>query len=204
MPWEYSENICEKWLREKSGMNWYSITTRRIRTTKCTTTSGTKSMTMWTPMTTFKTGRHSRSTIAWCFTTCTSTNSSTERAHVVLFLAHFITLTFGSSSSLVRTFTPSPWSSMWLSLHVDPLRFLLPSFPPVCLPLLLLPPQRRAAAGTQEDHGKPVLLRNQREWGHLRRPLPPHKFGKRMCCFNYFQFAVKKGREIEIKPLCNR
>ena len=33
MPWEYSENICEKWLRVKSWMNWYSITTRRIRTT---------------------------------------------------------------------------------------------------------------------------------------------------------------------------
>ena len=34
MPWEYSENICEKWLRVKSWMNWYSITTRRIRTTR--------------------------------------------------------------------------------------------------------------------------------------------------------------------------
>ena len=40
-------------------------------------------------MTTLTTGRHSTSTIAWRFTTCTSTNSSTERAHVVLFLAHF-------------------------------------------------------------------------------------------------------------------
>ena len=30
MPWEYSENMCEKWLRVKSGMN---CTTRRIRTT---------------------------------------------------------------------------------------------------------------------------------------------------------------------------
>ena len=37
------------------------------------------------------------------------------------------------------------------------------SFPPVCLPLPLLPPQRRAAAGAQqEDHGKPVRLRQQR------------------------------------------
>ena len=44
-------------------------------------------------MTTLTTGRHRTSTIAWRFTTCTSANSSTERAHVVLFLAHFITLT---------------------------------------------------------------------------------------------------------------
>ena len=33
MPIEYSENICEKWLRETSEMNNYSITTRRIKTT---------------------------------------------------------------------------------------------------------------------------------------------------------------------------
>ena len=54
---------------------------------------------------------------------------------------------------------------MWLlSLHLDFL--LLPlHLPPVCLPLPLplLPPQRRAAAGAQqEDHGKPVRLRYQR------------------------------------------
>ena len=51
---------------------------------------------------------------------------------------------------------------MWLSLRLDFL--LLPlRFPPVLLPLPLLPPQRRAAAGAQpEDHGKPVRLRYQR------------------------------------------
>ena len=47
-------------------------------------------------------------------------------------------------------------------LHLE-LHSLLPSLPPVCLPLPLLPPQRRAAAGAQqEDHGKPALLRDQR------------------------------------------
>ena len=52
---------------------------------------------------------------------------------------------------------------MWLlSLRLDFL--LLPlRLPPVLLPLPFLPPQRPAAAGAQqEDHGKPVLLRNQR------------------------------------------
>ena len=51
-------------------------------------------------MTTLTTGRHSTSTIAWRFTTCTSTNSSTERAHVVLFLAHLITLTLAQVRAL--------------------------------------------------------------------------------------------------------
>ena len=47
-------------------------------------------------------------------------------------------------------------------LHLE-LPFLLLSFLPVLLPLLLLPPQRRAAAGPQhEDHGKPALLRYKR------------------------------------------
>ena len=48
---------------------------------------------------------------------------------------------------------------MWLSLRLDSLLSLLPSFPPVLLPLPFLPPQRRAAAGAQpEVHGKPALL----------------------------------------------
>ena len=125
---------------------------------------------MWTPMTTLTTGQHSTSTIAWRFTSCTSTNSSTECTCFV----HFIHIHIGSSSSLVRTFTPSSWPSMWLlSLHLD---FLLVPlhFPPVCCPFHLLPPQRRAEAGAQqEDCGKPAPLRGKRGWGHLRRPLPP-------------------------------
>ena len=106
-----------------------------------------------------------------------STNSSTERAPVVLFLAHFIHTHIGSSSSLVRTsLVVIHMSSMWLSSLRLELHSLLPSLPPVCLPLHLLPPQRRAAAGAQqEDHGKPLRLRQQLGWGHLRRPLPPHR-----------------------------
>ena len=71
---------------------------------------------------------------------------------------------------------PSPWSSMWLlSLRLDFL--LLPlHLPPVYLPFPLLPPQRRAAAGAQQEvHGKPAQLRQQRGWGHQRRPPPPHR-----------------------------
>ena len=52
---------------------------------------------------------------------------------------------------------------MWLlSLRLDIL--LLPlHLPPVRLPFILLPPQRRAAAGAQkEDHGKPAPLRGKR------------------------------------------
>ena len=107
------------------------------------------------------------STIAWRFTTCTSTNSSTERAHVVLFLAHFITLTLAQVRALPALHSrPSPWSSMWLlSLRLDFL-FLPLRLPPVCLPLPFLLPQRRAAArAQQEDHGKLVRLRQQRGEG---------------------------------------
>ena len=125
---------------------------------------------MWTPMTTRMTSTHCTSTIAWRFTPCTFPSSSTERANVVLFLAHFITLTLAQVRALSALHSrPSSWPSMWLlSLRLDFL--LLPlRFPPVLLPLPLLPPQRRAAAGAQqEDHGKPALLRDQREWGHLR------------------------------------
>ena len=85
-------------------------------------------------------------------------NSSTERAHVVLFLAHFITLTLAQVRALSALHS---WSSTChpyvRPLHLE-LHSLLPSFPPVLLPLPLLPPQRRAAAGAQqEDHGKPAL-----------------------------------------------
>ena len=83
------------------------------------------------------------------------------------------------------------WScSLHISSHsLDLLHSLLLSLPPVCL-LPLLPPQRRAAAGAQqEDHGKPVRLRQQREWGHLRRPLPPHMHGT----------SRKRGRNIKTR-----
>ena len=55
-------------------------------------------------MTTLTTGRHSTSTIAWRFTSCTSTNSSTE-CKCLTCLVHFIHIHIFSSSSLVRTFT---------------------------------------------------------------------------------------------------
>ena len=56
-----------------------------------------------------------------------------------------------------------------VSLWFDLLHSLLFGLPPVCP---LLPPQRRAAArALQEKHGTPVRVRQQMEWGHLRRPL---------------------------------
>ena len=101
-----------------------------------------------------------------------ASHCTTERAHVVLFLAHFITLTLAQVEScphFTSIFTPYMVVSLWLHL----LHSLLSSLLPVCFPLPLLPPQRRAAAGAQqEDHGKPVRPRQQRGWGHLRRPLP--------------------------------
>ena len=107
-------------------------------------------------MTTLTTGRHSTSTTAWCFTSCTSKSSSIERTHVFLFLAHFITLTLAQVRALAALHPrPSSWPSLWLlSLRLD---FLFSTLlrPADCLPLPLLPPQRRAVAGAlQEGHGK--------------------------------------------------
>ena len=85
-------------------------------------------------------------------------------AHNLVPCARSFTLTLAQVRALAALHSrPSSWPSMWLlSLRLDFL--LLPlRLPPVCLPLLLLPPQRRAAAGAQqEDHGKPVRFRYQR------------------------------------------
>ena len=85
-------------------------------------------------MTTLTTGPHSTSTIAWLITTCTSTNSSTERAHVVSHLALHISSHshFGSSLSLARTSLhhhghPCGWSLFTLILST------------LCFPAFLLP-----------------------------------------------------------------
>ena len=57
--------------------------------------TGTESSMTQMLMTTERTMPQRTSPLAW--------HCTTERAHVILFLAHFITLTFGSSSSLART-----------------------------------------------------------------------------------------------------
>ena len=118
-----------------------------------------------------------RGTAHWAHSQVHPLRARIMSAHSLVLCAHFITLTFDSSSSLFRTpLTTIIMTSMWLlSLRHD---FLLLSLrlPPVCLPLHVLPLQRRAAAGAQQEvHGKPALLRDQRGWGHLRRPLPPHR-----------------------------
>ena len=62
-------------------------------------------------------------------------HSSTERAHVVSHLALHISLhSHWLKFEFCPHFTSSTWSPIWLfSLHVDPLHFILPSLPPVCL-----------------------------------------------------------------------
>ena len=76
-------------------------------------------------MTTLTTGPHSTSTIAWRFTTCTSTNSSTERAHEVF---HFL-CTFHHTHIWLKFFAPFHASSTCHPcvrlLHLD-LHSLLP------------------------------------------------------------------------------
>ena len=138
-------------------MNCYSM---RIGTTKCTTTCGTKSTTKWTPMTTLTTGRHSTSTIAWRFTTCTSTNSSTERAHVVCSLTspHYI----GSSSSLARTsITTIIMAIQWL-LFLD-LTSLFTSSPSSCLSSSF--PSSTSATSSSRSS-------TRRSWKTCATPLP--------------------------------
>ena len=117
-------------------------------------------------MTTRMTSTHFTSTIAWRFTTLTST--STECTHGRIVSPSLIIHThIGSSSSLVRT----PLTTIIMAIHVVVVSSTwLPPFtssPSSCLSW--------AASGAQpEDHGKPEQLRYQRGWGHLRRPLPHH------------------------------
>ena len=129
------------------------------------------------PMTTEMTTLHRTSPLAWHCTLSTLTSTFTECAHArivssasytssILTLAQVLHLSASPSSTCHPCVRP---------LHLE-LLSLLPSFPPVLLPLPFLLPRRRAAAGAQpEVHGKPALLRDQRGWGHLRRPLPPHR-----------------------------
>ena len=122
MQWKYSENICEKWLREASEMN-YNITARKIGTTR-TTTSRTESTTMWTPMTTLT---HRTSTIAWRITTCT------EPARIVS-QSLIITLTYmaQAESCTFHLISIPSMCALVVSLWLDLLHFLLLSLPPVC------------------------------------------------------------------------
>ena len=203
MPWEYSENICERMATGKSWMNWYSITTRRIRTTKWTTRSGTESTMRQMPMTTEMTTLHRTSPLAWHCTLSTLTSTSTESAHHERAQScSLLTLAQVRALSALHS-RPSSWPSTWaFSLHVDLLRSLLPSFPPVLLPLPFLLPQRRAAAGAQpEDHGKPALLRDQRGWGHLRRPLPPRMSSSFTC--SQFMYSWTRNTQGSNNPRRN-
>ena len=147
----------------------YSTTTRRNRTTTWKHKTQTEGSMTQMLMATERTMPQRTSPLAW--------HCTTERAPVVLFLAHFITLTLAQVESCPHfTSISMPYTWVVVSLWLNLLHSLLSSIPPVCLPFPLLPPQRRAAAGVQqqEDHGKPVRLHQQRGWGHLRRPLPPH------------------------------
>ena len=132
-------------------------------------------------MTTEMTTLHRISPLAWHCASSTLTSTSTENAHHVR--AQSCSLCTFHHTHIWLKFEQCPHSThdhhhghpygcclFDLTSFFNLFVFLL------CLPLPLLPPQRRAAAGAQpEDHEKPVQLRYQREWGHLRRPLPPQK-----------------------------
>ena len=129
------------------------------------------------PMTTEMTTLHRTSPLAWHCTLSTLTSTSTGSAHHER--AESCSLCTFHHTHIWLKFEPCPHSTHDHH-HGHPCGcclFDLTSFFPLRLPPVCLPPQRRAAAGAhQEDHGKPVRLRYQREWGHLRRPLPPHSF----------------------------
>ena len=149
-------------------MNCYSTTSKENWDVKKNCTSGTESSMRQMPL-------HRTSPLAWHCTLSTLTSTFTECAHARIvshaaYISSILTLAQVRALSALHS-RPSSWPS---SLHVDLLSLLL-SLPPVLLPLPFLLPQRRAAAGAQsEDHGKPAPLRDQRVWGHLRRPLPHH------------------------------
>ena len=64
MPWEYGAKHVEKWLRESSEMNNYSITTKRIRTTMWKNKTETESSMTQMLMTTKRTMRQRTSPLA--------------------------------------------------------------------------------------------------------------------------------------------
>ena len=100
------------------------------------------------------------------FTACVAlhiehTHKNIHRARTVLFLVHtsfILTLAQVRPLSALHSRSSTCHPCVRL-LHLE-LHSQLLSFPPVCLPLPLLPPQRPAAAGAQqEDHGKPATPR---------------------------------------------
>ena len=143
-------------------MNWYSITTRTIKT-QC----GKVKLYEWNRKLNETDANDDGDDDATThFTACVALHiehthkyihwERVSWARIVLFLAHFIALTLAQTRALSALHSWSSTCHPWeRPLHLE-LHSLLPSFPPVCLPLLLLPPQRRAAAGAQqEDRGKP-------------------------------------------------
>ena len=122
----YYRWIVYSWRRSTVTDGDCSITTRRIGTTR-TTTSVSESTTMWTPMTTLT---HRTSTIVWRITTCTEPARKISESLI-------ITLTFMAQAESCTFHTISmPSMRVVVSLWLDLLHSLLPSLLPVCLPLL--------------------------------------------------------------------
>ena len=135
-----------------------------VRPITASTTSGTTCATSTSPSTTPMTMLIS--TIAWC-TPCV------ERAR----RAHSSTLDVVSHLIWLKSCVfsqPSPYHPS-RTLFDSFLFFYFYLFFPVLF--RLLPPLRAVLWARQPDrHGKPVLLRQQGEWGRLRRLHLPHKF----------------------------
>ena len=97
-------------------------------------------------MTTRMTSTHCTSTIAWRVTTLTSTSTECTDARIVspsLIIHTHIWLKFKPCPHLSPVITHGHPCERCSFLTSILLHFLLPSLPPVCLPLSLLPPQRR-------------------------------------------------------------
>ena len=149
-------------------MNWYSITTRRIRTTKCTTTSVDEKhdnvntnddVDNWTT-------QHPNDCVALH-------NVHIHKQFHWACARRLVPCTFHHTHIGSSLCTCPARHSICMDIHVSVLSspssplFLLPSFLPVLLPLPLLPPQRRAAArsSTRRSWKTCANPRYQRGWG---------------------------------------
>ena len=141
----------------------------KVEKYNCTT--GTESSMRQMPMTTEMTTLHRTSPLAWHCTLSTLTSTSTESAHheraqscsLCTFHHTHIWLKFEPFLHSTNTNDHHHGHPCGCCLFDMTSSFLSLRLPPVCLPLHLLPLQRRAAAGAQQEvHGKPALLRDQR------------------------------------------
>ena len=98
--------------------------------------------------------------------------------HCLICLVHFIHTHIGSSSSLVRT----PLTTIFMAIHVSVLssRWFSPLSTSQLSSCLSSSPFFYLSDEQQPELNQKIVenlryLRDQRVWGHLRRPPPPHR-----------------------------